>query len=137
MDHGAPVSWLYQFGWHTNETARSVFLMAPILFSYLLCALLIFLVIVLIQWKRASSAPGLLALFFIGYFLDNLIIALTNRYSILQIIPNHIWEGFLVCGWSGKLYSIIAVSALIYSCRSVLTKEEIGLTLQQRTGSLL
>jgi hypothetical protein len=76
-------------------------------------------------------------LFFAAYFLNNLAITLTNRLPGLQILPNHVWEGFLVCSWSGKLYSILVIVMLTFLCQSVLSKESVGLTLRQSEGSLL
>lgn len=76
-------------------------------------------------------------MFFIVYFADNLLIVVTNLYPNLQIIPNHIWEGFLICNWSGKLYSIIFTLSMLHFIRRILTFNEIGLTLQQKKGSLL
>lgn len=112
-------------------------LMGPILLSYLFNALLIFLVIVLILRKRVFCRPVVLTLFFAAYFLDNFLITLTNYFPILQIIPNHVWDGFLICGWSGKLYSIIAVTILTLLCQPVLTTGDAGFTIRQRPGSLL
>lgn len=111
--------------------------MTPILLSLLLIALLIFMVLVLIQSRQILENAPLLALFFGVYFLDNLTIILTNRFPSLQIIPNHIWEGFLVCSWSGKLYSILFVLALIFLCQSVLNKDAVGLTFHQKEGVVL
>jgi membrane protease YdiL (CAAX protease family) len=111
--------------------------MKPILLTLLLDALIIFLVLLLIQRKRVFDHIQLLTLFFGAFSLDNLAITLTNRYPGLQILPNHIWEGFLVCIWSGKLYSILLILLLIFVCRSVLSKEAVGLTLRQNEGSLL
>ena len=111
--------------------------MRPVLFSLLLNALLIFLLLVLIQRRQILAKPALLALFFGVYFLDNLAITLTNHIPGLQIIPNHVWEGYLVYGWSGKLYSILLAVALLFLVRPRLTKEEVGLTIRQNEGFLL
>lgn len=111
--------------------------MTSALLSLLLNALLILLVLVLIQRKQILEKPPLLALFFGVYFLDNLTIILTNHFPSLQIIPNHIWEGFLVCGWSGKLYSILLVLAVIFLGQSLLNKDAVGLTVRQKEGSVL
>jgi membrane protease YdiL (CAAX protease family) len=79
----------------------------------------------------------LLALFFGVYFLDNLSITLTNHLPALQLVPNRVWEGFLVYGWSGKLYSILLAIALLFLLRPGLTREEVGLTLRQNEGFIL
>jgi membrane protease YdiL (CAAX protease family) len=111
--------------------------MISILLTLLLIALLIFLVLALIQRRQILENAPLLALFFGVYFLDNLTIILTNRLPSWQIIPNHIWEGFLVCSWSGKLYSILFVLALIFLCQSMLNKDAVGLTFRQKEGAVL
>lgn len=111
--------------------------MRPVLLTLLLNALIIFLVLVFIQRKQIFAKPGLLALFFGVYFLDNLVITLTNRYPALQIVPNQVWEGFLVYGYSGKLYSILLTAALLFLMQPKFTREEVGLTLRQNEGSLL
>ncbi|HEX6383426.1 MAG TPA: CPBP family intramembrane glutamic endopeptidase [Anaerolineae bacterium] len=111
--------------------------MKPILFSLLLIALIIFLLLVLIQRKQIFAKPALLGLFFGVYFLDNLTITLTNHIPGLQIVPNYVWEGFLLYGWSGKLYSILLVVAFVFLVRPGLTKEDVGLTLRQNEGFLV
>jgi hypothetical protein len=72
--------------------------------------------------------------FFGVYFLDNLTITLTNHFPALQFVPNQVWEGFLVCGWNGKLYSILLAIALLFLVRTQLTKVQIGITLRQNEG---
>jgi membrane protease YdiL (CAAX protease family) len=111
--------------------------MRPILFSLLFNALLLFLLLVILQRKKIFAKPAFLALFFGVYFLDNLAITLTNHFPSLQIVPNHIWEGFLVCGWSGKFYSILLALPLLFLMRKELTRENVGVTLQQNGSSLL
>jgi CAAX protease family protein len=69
--------------------------------------------------------------------LDNLAITLTNHFPGLQIVPNQIWEGFLVYGWSGKLYSLLLAVALLFLVKPGLTKEDVGITLRQNEGFLL
>lgn len=100
-------------------------------------ASLVFLLILVIQGKRIFMHRLWLSLFFTIYLIDNILMVFTNRYSSLQVIPNHIWEGFLVCNWSGKLYSIIFALALLYPCRKILDKDDVGLTFHQNTGSFL
>ena len=100
-------------------------------------ALIIFLLMCVIQGKHLFTFKSLVALFFAVYFADNLLIVGTNNFRSLQLIPNHVWEGFLVCGWSGKLYSIIFAIALLYPCRKILTKDDVGITIHQIPGSVL
>ncbi len=111
--------------------------MAATFLTQICIALFVFLSLVVIQRKDIFNQGLQLALFFAVYFADNLLIVLTNRFSSLQMIPSHVWEGFLVCGWSGKLYSIIFAFMLLFLCRKILTKEEVGLTFHQNFGSIL
>jgi hypothetical protein len=100
-------------------------------------AAIVLIILILINGRRIFRYTTLLTVFFIIYFADNLLIVLTNQFPALQIIPNHTWEGFLICSWSGKLYSIIFTLTLLYFTRRILTWEEIGLTLHQEKGSVL
>jgi len=111
--------------------------MRPVLFSLFFDALLILLFLVLIQRRQTFAKPALLALFFGVYFLDNLAITLTNHFPCLQIVPNHIWGGFLLYGWSGKLYSFLLAVGLLFLVRPRVTKEDVGITLRQNEGFLL
>ena len=111
--------------------------MAEPLLTEICIALIIFALLILVQRKSIFTRPALLALFFAVFFIDNLWIVLTNRFSSLQMIPNTIWEGFLICGWSGKLYSIVCMILLLYLTRKVLNKDDVGLTFRQKPGSVL
>lgn len=98
--------------------------------------LLVFFLMIFIQGRYLFTQRKLLTLFFAVYFVDNVLIVLTNRFSSLQLIPNHVWEGFLICNWSGKAYSIIFAIAFLYICRKILTKEDVGLTNRLNPGSV-
>jgi membrane protease YdiL (CAAX protease family) len=111
--------------------------MGAMLLTQVCIALLSFTFLILIQGRRILAYGSLLALFFAVYFGDNIILVLANRFSSLRLIPNHAWEEFLVCGWSGKLYSVLFALALLYICRTILTTNDVGLTLHQSDGSLL
>lgn len=111
--------------------------MAALILTQICIALLGLILLILISGRRVFSHQSLLIFFFAVYFADNILIVLANRSSSLQLIPNHVWEGFLVCGWSGKLYSILFVLALFFLSRKILTKEDAGLTLRQKPGSSL
>lgn len=100
-------------------------------------ALLALVGMFLIHGKRVLAAKSLVSLFFLVYFTDNLVMVLTNRYRSLQLVRSHVWEGFLVCNWSGKLYSILFVLALPYLFRTRLSRDDVGLTFGQKEGSLL
>ena len=111
--------------------------MAALILTQICIALLGLILLIRISGRRLSTYRPLLVLFFVVFFADNILIALANRFSNLQLIPNHVWEGFLVCGWSGKLYSILFAIVLFYLCRKVLTNEDAGLILRQNPGSFL
>lgn len=111
--------------------------MTAVLLTQICIALIVFVLLLVIQGKSLFRQRAFLTLFFAVFFIDNLLIVMTNRYNNLQLIPNTIWEGFLVCCWSGKLYSILAMALLLYILRTVLTKTEVGLTLRHNPGSVL
>lgn len=100
-------------------------------------ALIMLALLALTRWQGLRAHPALAALFFAVFFLDNLLILLPNRFSSLQVIPNTTWNGFLDCGWSGKLYSIGAVLGLLWLLRRHISPAQAGLTLRQAPGSLL
>lgn len=91
----------------------------------------------MIQGRQIFTHRSLLALFFAVFFVDNLLIVIPNRFRSLQLAPNHVWDGFLICAWSGKLYSTFFAIALLFLCRKSLSKEDVGLTLRQNPGSAL
>ena len=92
---------------------------------------------ILVMGARFWRYKALLALFFIVFFSDNLLMGLTIQYPFLQLIPEHKWEGFLICNWSGKLYSIIFTLGLLYIFRQLLRVNEVGLSAHQQKGSVL
>ena len=100
-------------------------------------AAFVLIILVLITGKRILHYKIYLAVFLIVFFADNFLMVFTIQYRSLQLIPVHTWEGFLICNWSGKLYSIIFTLTLLYFTRKMLTWDEIGLTLHQKMGSLL
>ena len=109
---------------------------APFL-TQICIALFVLFVIYLIKGKHLFTHSALLTLFFAVYFADNTLIILSSRFTSLQLVPNHVWEGFLVCGWSGKLYSTLFASALLLLCRRLITREELGVAFRQNKGSLI
>lgn len=111
--------------------------MKAILSSLSLIAVIIFLVLLMAGRRKLIHHYKYVVLFFLFYFTDNLVIALANHYPNLQITPNHLWEGFLLWGWSGKIYSIVFILFLLHAIRSVLLFEETGLTLRQKQGSIV
>lgn len=111
--------------------------MVETLLTLLCISLFIFVLLILIRRRSIFTYLALLALFFVVFFIDNLIIVIANRFSGLQIIPNTIWEGYLILGWSGKLYSIVFMILLLYLTRELLSKDDVGLTSRQIPGSIL
>lgn len=111
--------------------------MAAPLLTQICIALLGSVLLIFLQGRQLFVHRSLLVLFFTVYFADNILIVLANRSSSLQLVPNHVWEGFLVCGWSGKLYSILFAVGLLILCRKILSKEDAGLILRQKPGSFL
>jgi membrane protease YdiL (CAAX protease family) len=83
-------------------------------------------------WNKSR----LVLLFLAILLLDNLVIILTNNMDPWQIVPNHIWGGFLLCVWSGKLYSIVLMLGLAYLLRDILPRTGIGLRVKQAAGSV-
>ena len=111
--------------------------MKAILSSLALIAMIIFLVLLMAGQMKMIHQYKYAVLYFLFYFIDNLAIALANHYLNLQITPNHLWEGFLLWGLSGKIYSIVSVLFLLCAIRSSLPFEEIGLTIRQHQGSIV
>lgn len=111
--------------------------MIETLLTKIFIAVTVLIVLIIINGKRIWLFKIYIALFLLAYFADNLLIIVTNQNRSLQLIPNHIWEGFLACSWSGKLYSIIFTLALLFLTRRILTFTEAGFTLHQQKGSLL
>jgi hypothetical protein len=92
---------------------------------------------VLLGWRRARAEPMVPFLLLGVYLADSLLLDLTNRYEQLRLIPTRVWDGFLVCNWSGKLYSILLVLALVMAVRGPLPHDALGLTRRQRPGGPL
>jgi len=100
-------------------------------------ALIVLVILAVTNRRTILHHKALIVFFLVVYYADNLLIVLTNQFPSLQVIPNHIWEGFLVCSWSGKLYSIVFTLLVIYLTKKRLDQNEVGLTLKQKTGSVL
>lgn len=111
--------------------------MKSTLLTQLLIGLIAFLTLLVIGKREIIHHNRFIVIFFLFYFVDNLAIALANQFSSLQFIPNHLWGGFLICGWSGKVYSILITLILLYVFRSFLLLNEVGLSLKQSDGSLI
>jgi hypothetical protein len=109
--------------------------MKTVIATLLLIAVITFLLIAMIGRKETVHHGKFIALFFLFYFIDNLVITLTNRFPEVQLIPNHVWGGFLICSWSGKMYSVFIVLLLLHLFRPVFNDYEVGLSLHQSKGS--
>ncbi len=111
-------------------------MLAPVLTLTSEAALALALMIAL-NWRRLVQKPLYLGLFFFAFYLDNLLITAAGLYPRLRLIPNHSWAGIVSADWSGKLYSLLAFTALIWLIRRWLPVDEIGLTARQLRGSIL
>ncbi len=110
--------------------------MRQAIFTLVLNGCLIMVLMVLVNRVRVRQNIPLVLLFLGIYFSDNLIIIITNQNPSLQLIPNHVWAGIVICSWSGKLYSILASLALAWLLAPIIDGKEIGLTFQQECGSM-
>lgn len=98
---------------------------------------LVLLPCVVAGWRRAQADPAVPILLLGIYLADGLLLDLTNRYEQLRLIPTRVWDGFLICNWSGKLYSFLLVAALVLVIRGPLDRVTVGLTVRRRPGWLL
>lgn len=111
--------------------------MKAVLLTLFTIGSLTLLILVIIGRQVIFHQFKFIAAYFFFYSVDNLSIALTNHFQQLQLIPNHLWNDFLICSWSGKLYSILLVLFLLYVFRSILPYNTLGISIQQSKGSLL
>lgn len=109
--------------------------MISIILTQLLIGFIALLLLIVIGKKEICDRPKFTAFFFLVYFVDNLAITLTNHFHRLQFIPSHMWEGFLLWGWSGKIYSILIILILLATTR-FLPRQDVGMTVRQHEGSL-
>ncbi len=84
---------------------------------------------------RILRSRDVIRVFLAVYLLDNLIIVITNQYPQLQFLPNGTWQGWLTWGWSSKTYSVLACLVVVFIVRSVFSRQDLGLTLRQNSGS--
>jgi membrane protease YdiL (CAAX protease family) len=113
-----------------------VSMLATLLTKVVIAAIVLIILLALLGRRILRSGVFLFIFFFI-YISDNFLMVVTIQYPSLQLIPARTWEGFLISNWSGKLYSIVFAFVLLYFSRRVLSRDEIGLTLRQKEGSLL
>ena len=111
--------------------------MEAALLTLFLIGFITFLILLIVGGGKIIRTYRFVVIFFLFYFVDNLVIALANHFPSLQFMPNHIWNGFLVCGWSGKIYSILITLILLYVFRPILSHNEVGITFQQENGSII
>lgn len=108
--------------------------MIPLILTQLLIGFIALILLIVLSKRVICDHPKFAAFFFLVYFIDNLVITLTNHFHQLQFTPNRIWEGFLLWGWSGKMYSILIILVLLGITR-FLSLEDVGLTVRQYQGS--
>jgi membrane protease YdiL (CAAX protease family) len=108
---------------------------SPALATLLAIGCLEVLLMIAVGGPAVFGLPRQFILFFGIYLADNLAITLTNHLPQLQVLPNHVWGGFLLWGWSGKTYSIVLVLVLSFFSRLLVAPRTAGLTLRQRPGS--
>ncbi|NJD60008.1 MAG: hypothetical protein C3F13_01070 [Anaerolineales bacterium] len=113
-----------------------VSMLATLITKVVIAAIVLIILLALLGRRILHSGMFLLVFFFV-YFADNFLMVVTIQYPSLQLIPARTWEGYLVSNWSGKLFSILFTLVLLYFSRRILSRDEIGLTLRQKEGSLL
>jgi len=111
--------------------------MKAALLTLLTTGLMTFSILIIVGRQKLFNHATYSVLFFLFYFVDNLSLALTNLFPRLQIVPNHIWGGFLVCSWSGKVYSLLVVLVLICAFRPLFSMQGLGMSIRQKEGSFL
>lgn len=94
----------------------------------------IILVVLILDYKKSISNWRLLVLFLVVAFVDNFLYIITSKYPSIQIIPTNIWNNYLECNWSAKIYSVIFM-LIILSLSRDLSSKDIGLRLKQEKGS--
>lgn len=92
------------------------------------------LITLLLNFKRAISKWPLLVLFVLIGVADNLFYLITSNFPSLQIIQTNIWNNYLECNWSAKIYSIIFALIILYRSKA-LSRDDIGLHFRQHKGS--
>lgn len=75
-------------------------------------------------------------IFFIIGCADNLFNTITIAFPETQIIKSHIWNDYLYCNWSPKIYSIAFALILLIPLKSIITPDEIGLRFKQNKNSI-
>jgi len=74
--------------------------------GYILMFGLVILICFLIDFKNSTRYWYFLILFLIIGFVDNISYTITSAYPNIQIIKTDIWNNYLDCNWSAKMYSI-------------------------------
>jgi membrane protease YdiL (CAAX protease family) len=97
--------------------------MSAVLLTQFLIGMITFLMLLIVGKRKILSQYRFVIIFFLFYFVDNLAIALANRFPGLQFIP--------------KTYSILITLALLCAFRSMLSPDEAGISLRQNTGSFV
>ena len=97
---------------------------------------LIVLICFLIDFKNSKRSWHFLLLFIVIGFADNISYTITDAYPNMQIIKSDIWNNYLVCNWSAKIYSIIFALLILFSFKNMITPKDIGLRFKQNQNSI-
>ena len=90
----------------------------------------------LIDYKRSIKYWYILLLIFIIGFADNLFNDIIIAYPFTQIIKSNIWNNYLYCNWSAKIYSIAFTLILLFLLKNIITPGEIGFRIKQNDNSI-
>lgn len=90
---------------------------------------------VLMNYKRSARHWFVLVLFLVIGFLDNFCYSITNAFPGIQVIETNIWNNYLECNWSAKIYSIVLALIIFFLSRGI-SRNDIGLRLKQNSNSV-
>lgn len=97
---------------------------------------LIVLLSFLFNYNKSVKYWYILILFFVVGFADNLSYTLISAYPYLQIIKSNVWNNYLICNWSAKLYSVIFALIILLSFKNIISPEDIGIRFKQNKDSV-
>lgn len=97
---------------------------------------LVVLVCFFIDFKTSIKYWYILILFFIVGLADNISYTVTAGYPTIQIIKTDIWNDYLDCNWSAKIYSIFFALVIMFLFRGVISSQDIGLRVKQNKQSI-
>jgi len=91
----------------------------------------------LIDYKKSIKYWYILLLIFIIGFADNLFNDMIISYPFTQIVKSNIWNNYLYCNWSSKIYSIAFALILLFLLKNIITPHEIGFRIKQNNNSII